>query len=114
MPQKTRLFLPGLPHHIVARGHNRNPIVALGTDYQTFVEFLDGAMTRYDIALHAWVLMTNHIHLLVTPGEEQGIPQSMQWLGARYANYFNKSYGRSGSIWEGRYKPSVVDTDRYP
>jgi putative transposase len=113
MPRKTRLFLPNQPQHIVVRGHNRDPIVARRIDYQTFVEFLNGAMTRYDLALHAWVLMTNHIHLLVTPGEQHCIPRAMQWLGAHYAQYFNKCYRRRGSLWEGRYKVSLVDTDRY-
>ena len=113
MPRKTRLFLPNQPQHIVVRGHNRDPIVARRIDYQTFVKFLDGAITRYDLALHAWVLMTNHIHLLVTPGEQHCIPRAMQWLGAHYAQYFNKCYRRRGSLWESRYKASLVDTDRY-
>ena len=113
MPRKTRLFLPHQPQHIVVRGHNRDPIVARRIDYQTFVEFLDCAMTRYDLALHAWVLMTNHVHLLVTPGEQLCIPRAMQWLGSHYAQYFNKCYRRRGSLWEGRYKASLVDTDRY-
>ena len=113
MPRKIRLFLPNQPQHIVVRGHNRDPIVSRRIDYQTFVEFLDGAITRYGLALHAWVLMTNHVHLLMTPGEQRCIPRAMQWFGAHYAQYFNKCYRRRGSLWEGRYKASLVDTDRY-
>ena len=113
MPRKPRLFIPGHPHHIVARGHNRDPIVFRKEDYRIFIEFLDCAIARYGVALHAWVLMTNHTHLLVTPGDDQGIPRSMQWLCSRYASYFNKFNSRSGSIWEGRYKPSLVDTEKY-
>jgi len=113
MPRKSRLFLPGQPQHIVVRGHNRDPIVARRIDYQTFVALLGNAMTRYDLALHAWVLMTNHIHLLATPGGQHCIPRAMQWLGAHYAQYFNKCYRRRGSLWEGRYKASLVDRDRY-
>lgn len=113
MPRRPRLFLPGQPQHVVVRGHNRDPIVARRIDYQTFAGFLAGAMERYKVALHAWVLMTNHLHLLVTPGADNSISRSMQWLGAHYAQYFNKCYRRRGSLWEGRYKSSIVDTERY-
>ncbi len=113
MPRRPRVFLPGHPQHVVVRGHNQDPIVAGEVDCQTLVAFLDDALTRYDVALHAWLLMTNHIHLLVTPGAETGISRAMQWLGAHYAHYLHKRHGRRGSLWESRYKSSLVGNDRY-
>jgi len=113
MPRKPRLFFPDQPVHIVKRGHNRDPIVARKADYQYFVQCLAAACREYDVALHAWVLMTNHIHLLASPGTEASIPRMMQWLGGHYARYFNRCYRRSGSLWEGRYKTSLIDSDAY-
>jgi putative transposase len=113
MPRRPRIFLPGHPQHIVVRGHNRDPIVARKVDFLRFTGLLDQALQRYGVALHAWVLMTNHVHLLVTPGDEASISRTMQWLGAHYAHYFNSSYRRRGALWEGRYKSSLVGTDRY-
>jgi REP-associated tyrosine transposase len=113
MPRKPRAFLADQPQHIVVRGHNRDPIVARKADYQYFVECLQNGRERYGLAIHAWVLMTNHIHLLVTPETGQSLPKTMQWLGGHYARYFNRCYRRSGSLWEGRYKSSLVDTERY-
>jgi putative transposase len=113
MPRAPRLFLPNQPVHIVKRGHNRDPIAARKTDYQYFVECLASACREYNVALHAWVLMTNHIHLLASPEAEDSFPKMMQWLGGHYARYFNKCYRRSGALWEGRYKTSLIDSDDY-
>jgi putative transposase len=113
MPRKPRLFFPNQPVHIVKRGHNRDPIAARKTDYQYFVECLASACHEYGVALHAWVLMTNHIHLLASPATEESIPKMMQWLGGHYARYFNRCYRRTGSVWEGRYKTSLIDSDNY-
>ncbi len=99
--------------HLVKRGHNRAPIVARKVDYQYFVECLASACQEYRVALHAWVLMTNHIHLLASPGSEDSLPKMMQYVGGHYARYFNKCYRRSGSPWEGRYKISLIDSDDY-
>ena len=113
MPRRSRICLPGQPQHIVVRGHNRDPIVARRADYRACVGYLAEALHRYKVSLHAWVLMTNHFHLLATPEDETGLPRAMQWLGSHYARYFNRCYRRRGSIWEGRYKSSLVDTERY-
>lgn len=113
MPRRTRIFLPDQPQHVVVRGHNRDPIVVRKIDYQTLIEFLGAGLTRYDMALRAWVLMTNHVHLLATPGSEQSLPRTMQWLGSHYGQYFNRCYRRRGSFWEGRYKSSLIDSERY-
>jgi REP-associated tyrosine transposase len=113
MPRKPRLFIPDQAVHVVKRGHNRDPIVARKVDYQYFTDCLLSACREYGVALHAWVLMTNHFHLLLSPGSEDSLPRMMQWLGGHYARYFNKCYRRSGSLWEGRYKTSLIDSDNY-
>ena len=113
MPRRPRLFIPGQPQHVVARGHNRSPIVNGTVDCTAFVKCLRTAVSRYDIALHAWVLMTNHIHLLLTPGGKAELPGAMQWLGSHYGRYFNERYQRRGALWEGRYRSSLVDSERY-
>ncbi|MBN4053627.1 transposase [Haliea sp. AH-315-K21] len=113
MPRKPRIFIPNQPLHLVVRGHSRQPIVARKCDYQTFVDYLRKASNKYSLQIHAWVLMTNHLHLLVTPNNAESLPRTMQWLGRNYARYFNLCYKRSGSIWEGRYKTSFIDTERY-
>lgn len=113
MPRKPRLFFPDQPVHIVKRGHNRNPIVARKVDYEFFVDCLGKSCREYGVALHAWVLMTNHFYLLASPESEQSIPRMMQWLCGYYARYFNHCYRRSDSLWEGRYKSSLIDSDAY-
>lgn len=113
MPRKPRLFIANHPLHLVVRGHNRDPIIARRSDARYFIECLQNATQKYGVAVHAWVLMTNHLHLLVTPSTEKSLPGVMQSLGRRYARYFNRCYRRSGSLWEGRYKTSLIDTDRY-
>lgn len=113
MPRKPRLFLPHQPQHIVVRGHNRDPILARHEDFRFLYQCLYDAASRHALAVHAWVFMHNHIHLLVTPPDAESLPRTMQSLGRRYAQYFNRSYQRSGALWEGRYKSSLVDTERY-
>ncbi len=113
MPRLPRLFLPNQPQHIVVRGHNRDPVFARENDFRYFYLCLREAAYKNRLAIHAWVFMHNHIHLLVTPNNENSLPKTMQSVGRRYAQYFNHSYHRSGSLWEGRYKSSLVDTDNY-
>jgi putative transposase len=113
MPRKPRLFLPGYPQHIVVRGHNRDPVMARVEDFRFMYRCLDEAMVKQSVAVHAWVLMHNHLHLLLTPPDAQSLPLAMQSVGRRYAQYFNHSYHRSGSLWEGRYKSALVDSDNY-
>lgn len=113
MPRRPRLFLPNQPQHVVVRGHNRDPILARHEDFRFLYQCLYEGSQKHDVAVHAWVFMNNHLHLLVTPADEMGLPRTMQSVGRRYAQYFNRCYHRSGSLWEGRYKSSLVDTDRY-
>lgn len=113
MPRKPRFVLPGQPHHVVIRGVNRQAIFLQEADYRYCLKRLREAFQKHGCDLHAYVLMTNHIHLLMTPENEQGISKSVQTFGRYYVRYFNKSYKRSGTLWEGRFKSTLVDTERY-
>jgi len=113
MPRKPRTYLPGIPSHIVQRGNNRAACFFADMDYQFYLECLNDAVRRYRVALHAYVLMTNHVHLLMTPTSPSGISNVMQSVGRRYVQYINQTYRRTGTLWEGRHKASLVDADNY-
>lgn len=113
MPRKPRFQLPGVPQHIIQRGNNREPCFYAEEDYIRYLDNLKEALDRNQCALHAYVLMTNHVHLLVTPFVKHGISHMMQDLGRKYVSYINHSYKRSGTLWEGRYKASLVQTEAY-
>lgn len=113
MPRKPRFFIPGIPVHVVQRGHSRNPVFYEPSDYSAYLEWLGEAADKYNCAIHAYVLMTNHVHLLVTPDNKDGVSRMMQFVGRKYVPYINYYYGTSGSIWEGRYKASLVQEDSY-
>ena len=113
MPRKPRFNLVGIPQHVIQRGNNREPCFYAEEDYRRYLADLRESAIKFDCRIHAYVLMTNHVHMLVTPMAEYGIPQMMQALGRRYVYYFNKTWKRTGTLWEGRYKSSLVDSDRY-
>jgi len=113
MARLPRLYLPGCAQHVIQRGNNREACFYAGADYKAYLSFLKDAAAKYQVAIHAFVLMTNHVHLLVTPQSEQGVSRMMQAQGRKYVQYFNFTYGRSGTLWEGRYKSTVVDADNY-
>jgi putative transposase len=113
MPRKPRFFLKGVPCHIVQRGNNREPIFFEKEDYLSYLEWLEEALIRYDCELHAYVLMTNHVHLLITPNTKNGISLTMQYVGRHYVPYINHMYARSGTLWEGRFKASLIDSETY-
>ena len=113
MPRKPRFQLPGIPQHIIQRGNNRDPCFYSEEDYTRYLEDLKDALDRNNCALHAYVLMTNHVHLLVTPFTDHGISHMMQDLGRKYVQYINHTYKRSGTLWEGRYKSSLIDSEAY-
>ncbi len=113
MSRLPRLYLPGCAQHIVQRGNNREACFYDEADYKAYLSFLYDAATKYKVAIHAFVLMTNHVHLLVTPGDAQGVSRMMQALGRKYVQYFNYTYQRTGTLWEGRYKSTLVDADNY-
>ncbi len=113
MPRKPRFNLVGAPQHVIQRGNNRGPCFFSEQDYQRYLEDLRHASTKFKCRIHAYVLMTNHVHLLVTPMVDFGISQMMQALGRRYVRYINQTYLRTGTLWEGRYKSSLVDAEQY-
>ena len=113
MARKPRFNLPGVPQHVIQRGHNREPCFFSEQDYFRYLEDLYEAATGNCVAIHAYVLMTNHVHILVTPGTEFGIAHMMQDIGRKYVRYINHSYRRTGTLWEGRYKASLVDSEAY-
>ncbi len=113
MARLPRFVLPGHPQHVIIRGNNRDPIFIADEDYRFYLEKLHDAAKAHGCDIHAYVLMTNHVHLLVTPQTENGIAKLIQQLGRYYVQYFNRSYRRSGTLWEGRYKASLIDSDVY-
>lgn len=113
MPRKPRFFLPGVAVHAVQRGHSREPVFYEDQDYLAYLRWLKEAADRYRCAIHAYVLMTNHVHILATPKDNSGISRLMQYVGRRYVPYINYHYGTSGTLWEGRYKASLVHEADY-
>lgn len=113
MPRKPRLSLPGQPQHVIQRGNNRQATFLVDEDYRLFIEMLLLAADQHDCQIHAYVLMTNHVHLLATPTTADGVGKMMQSLGRRYVQYFNLRNARTGTLWEGRYRATLVDTEQY-
>ena len=113
MARKPRFGLSGVPQHVIQRGNNREPCFFAEADYQFYLECVRDAADRHRCAVHAYVLMTNHVHLLITPEAHDSVPRCMQHVGRRYVQYINFTYRRSGTLWEGRYKTSLVDVEHY-
>lgn len=113
MPRPKRICVPGLPHHLVQRGNNRQATFYDHTDYAVYLAFLEEAAAENGVAVHAYVLMTNHVHLLATPSDTTSLSKAVQSLGRRYVAYINKTHERTGTLWEGRFRSSVVDNDFY-
>jgi putative transposase len=113
MARLPRLTVPGYPHHIIQRGNNRQAIFAATADYEALLSMLDEHARKSDVAIHSYVLMSNHFHLLATPETTAGIPQMMQAVGRRYVRYFNQRQGRTGTLWEGRYRSTLIQAERY-
>ena len=113
MARLPRLDLPQVPQHVIQRGNDRQPCFLADEDYSRYRQDLTEAAADCGCAVHAYVLMTNHVHLLVTGSERGTISRMMQRLGRRYVVYFNAQYGRTGTLWEGRFKSSLIDSHRY-
>jgi len=113
MPRKQRFFVAGMPVHVVQRGNNRQPIFFEERDYHAYLKWLKVAAEKDACSIQAYVLMTNHVHLLVTPEDVTGISRMMQHVGRYYVPYINRTYDRSGTLWEGRYKSSLIDAEDY-
>ncbi|MEG7522289.1 MAG: transposase [Chromatiales bacterium] len=113
MTRQLRITPPGIPQHITQRGNNRQACFAAHEDFSAYAHWLREAAERYQVAIHAWVFMTNHVHLLATPSIQDGISNMMQLIGRHYVRYFNHAYKRSGTLWEGRFKSCVIDAEDY-
>ena len=113
MARLPRLTLAGYPHHIIQRGNNRQVIFADPQDFSTMLALLAENAQKFAVAIHAYVLMDNHFHLLATPATAEALPLMMQAVGRSYVRYFNQRHGRSGTLWEGRYRSTLIETERY-
>jgi putative transposase len=113
MPRRARLAIPGIPWHIIQRGNNRSACFYADEDYRRYLDTLTELAGKYRVAVHAYVLMTNHVHLLVTPEHRDSAALLMKHLGQRYVQYINRSYRRSGTLWEGRFRSCLAQDDQY-
>jgi putative transposase len=113
MPRRARLRAAGVPLHIIQRGNNRSPCFYADEDCGLYLHHLTQLAQRFQCAVHAYVLMTNHAHLLMTPAVKDGASDLMKHLGQRYVQYINRTYRRSGTLWEGRFKSNLVQRERY-
>src|ERR1700674_4111938 len=113
MPRLCRYFLPDQPQHVIQRGNNRTPIFFRSDDYSCYRDWLGAAASQHGCAVHAYVLMTNHVHLLLSPRDAMSIARTLQSLGRRYVRHLNERDHRSGTLWEGRYRTTVIDSEAY-
>ncbi|MEY3381908.1 MAG: hypothetical protein RL468_2506, partial [Pseudomonadota bacterium] len=113
MARLARLTVADFPHHVIQRGNNRQPIFLDDADRRFMLDLLLEKASVLGVAIHAYVLMDNHFHLLATPRDSDGLPKMMQGVGRQYVRYFNKRYRRSGTLWEGRYRSNLIDSEAY-
>ncbi len=113
MPRRPRIIMPGVPVHIIQRGNNRQACFFTDKDYRFYLDWLKEYSITTDCSIHAYVLMTNHVHLLLTPADHYSTGDLMKRLGQRYVQYINRIYRRSGSLWEGRYRSCIAQQENY-
>ena len=113
MARLPRLTVTGYPQHVILRGNNRQDIFRNTADYQRMLDLIEQHSREQGLEIHAYVLMTNHLHLLLTPQKDQALPKMMQAVGRSYVQTFNKVHGRTGTLWEGRYRSTLIQTERY-
>ena len=113
MARLPRLTVTGYPQHVILRGNNRQDIFRNTADYQRMLDLMEQHSREQGVEIHAYVLMTNHLHLLLTPQKDQALPKMMQAVGRSYVQTFNKVHGRTGTLWEGRYRSTLIQTERY-
>lgn len=113
MPRRKREYLPDHAYHIYQRGNNREPCFMDQHDYQRYLTLWEAASKRHAVAVHAYCLMTNHIHFLTTPSSREGLSRTLRDVGSNYATAINRKYKRTGTLWEGRHRSSLVHTERY-
>lgn len=113
MARLPRISPAGIPVHVIQRGNNRQACFVSDEDHRAYVGWLKEYSKKYEVDIHAWVMMTNHVHLLCTPRQEGALSRMMQSQGRRYVRYFNFEYRRSGTLWEGRYRSCLIQEERY-
>lgn len=113
MPRRSRVVLPGVPLHLIQRGNNRQACFFVDQDYQLYLEWLKAYAEECGCAIHTYVLMTNHVHILLTPDTAEAAGNLMKRLGQRYVQYINRTYCRSGTLWEGRFRSCLTREDNY-
>lgn len=113
MPRRARVTIPGVAYHVVQRGNNRLPCFFSEPDYRFYLECLRAGAQRYRCAIHAYVLMTNHVHLLLSVDEPAGLSQLMRYVGSRYVQRINRVHERCGTLWESRFRSSIVQTEKH-
>jgi putative transposase len=113
MARQPRLTVAAYPHHVIQRGNDRQAIVRDDADRQRLLALWQEHAATFKVAIHAWVIMDNHFHLLLTPETDEGLPQMMQAVGRAYVRYFNLRHQRTGTLWEGRYRSNLIESERY-
>jgi len=113
MGRPPRRFAPGYPAHVIHRGNNRQDTFHCESDFRYLWRSLRDASIRFEVEVNAYVFMTNHVHLMLTPGDRGSVSRMMHWASRRYAGYFNERYGRTGHCWEGRFHSSLITQERY-
>ena len=113
MPRTRRYCPAGIPVHVIQRGHNRQICFTCDADIATYAHFLEEGADKFDVAVHGWVFMTNHVHLLLTPSHDTATSKLMQYLGRLYVRRFNYTYARSGALFEDRFKSSLLQSELY-
>ncbi len=113
MPRRPRLVVPEIPLHIIQRGNNRQACFFSDEDYLFYLECLLEYSQKTNCTIHGYVLMTNHVHMLLTPRDKDSVGQLMKRLGQRYVQYINRMYRRSGTLWEGRFRSCIAQEDNY-
>ncbi|MES2069129.1 MAG: transposase [Pseudomonadota bacterium] len=113
MARLSRLVISNQQHHIMQWGNDRQAIFRDADDYASFLSWLGEAARQFKVAIHAYALLPDHLHLLATPSDAEGLSRMMQWLGRHYVPYFNRKYQRAGTLWQGRYKATVMEPEAY-
>lgn len=113
MPRRARMYLPDMPYHLVQRGNNREPCFFEPQNYQVYLDLWESLSKRYGVSVHGYCLMTNHIHFLVTPSDKWSISNTMKVVGSRYAQIVNRKFSRTGTLWEGRHRSSLVQSETH-
>lgn len=113
MPRRARVIVPGIPVHLIQRGHNRDPVFFSDDDYWKYLHDLRTAAEQHGCLVHAYVLMTNHVHIITTPLKANSLAYMMKSIGSRYVRYINGKYKRSGTLWESRFKSALINTEQY-